>query len=143
MPAPWETEGLDELYFYSRIKVRQWIGESIAALVIEGHLGLEGAAEEFVALLTKAAAEPVRGVVLDMRKVTHLPSKILPPLVSLRQQVAKKGGIVAVVAPSERINRLLGLVGMEKAIFITSDPEEAYEAARKASGRWDSPEEQD
>jgi anti-anti-sigma factor len=140
MPAPWETEGLDEIFFYSRIKVRQWLGEGILALVIEGHLGTEGAAEELTSLLVKAGSEPVRGVVLDMRKVTHLPSKILPAMVSLRSSLAKRGGIVAVVAPGERVNRLLGLVGMEKAIFVSPEPEEAYQAARKASGRWDSPE---
>jgi anti-anti-sigma factor len=140
MPAPWEIEGLDQLYFYSRIKVRQWMGEKLLALVVEGHLAQDGATEEFISVIFKAAAEPVRGVVLDLRKVTFLPSKVLPALVSLRQQVAKRGGIVAVVAPTDRIARLLTLVGMEKAFYITQDPEEAYGVAKRASGRWDKPE---
>ena len=137
MQAPWETEGLDELYFYSRIRVRQWMGEDLMALVVEGHLGADGATEEFISLLFKAAAEPLRGAVLDLRKVTFLPSKVLPALVSLRTQLAKRGGILAIVAPTDRINRLLGLVGMEKAIYITQEPEEAYGAVKKASGRWE------
>ncbi len=141
MSVPWESEGLEELYFYSRIRVRQWVGEKVLALVIEGHLGADGAGGELTSVLVKAAEEPVRGVVLDMRKVTHLPSRILPALVALRQNMAKKGGIVAVVAPSERIDRLLMLVGMEKAFYITQDPEEAYGAVKKVSQRMEAVEE--
>ena len=125
MSAPWESGELDELFFYSRIRAKQWLEDELLALVIEGNLGAEGATEELIALLLQAGAEPIRGVILDLRKVTFLPSKVLPALVSLRQQVAKRGGIVAVVAPTDRIARLLTLVGMEKAFYITQDPEEA------------------
>ncbi len=135
MSAPWEVDGLDELFFYSRISVRQWMEDRVLALVIEGHLGTEGADEELTSVLVKAAEEPVHGVVLDMRKVTHLPSKILPALIALRQRIAQRGGIVAVVAPSERIDRLLALVGMEKTFYITQDPEEAYSVVKKVSRR--------
>ncbi len=131
MPVPWESGELDELYFYTRIKVRQWLDREVLVLVVEGHLGTEGAGRELAALLLQAATQPVRGVVLDFRKVTFLPSKVLPSLVSLRTQLAKRGGILAIVAPTERVNRLLGLVGMEKAILIGPDAEEVYEAVRK------------
>lgn len=133
MPAPWESGELDELYFYTSIKVRQWLDNEILVLVVEGHLGTEGAAQELAALLVQAAgSSQVRGVILDFRKVTFLPSKVLPSLVSLRTQLARRGGILAIVAPSDRINRLLGLVGMEKAILISPDAEEAYAAVRKS-----------
>ncbi len=133
MPAPWESGELDELYFYTRIKVRQWLDNEILVLVVEGHLGTEGAAQELAALLAQAAGNSqVRGVILDLRKVTFLPSKVLPALVSLRTQLARRGGTLAIVAPSDRINRLLGLVGMEKAILISPDAEEAYAAIRKS-----------
>jgi len=138
MEVPWDSDGLDELFFYSRIRVRQWMDEKVLALVIEGHLGADGADGELNSVLIKAAEEPVRGVVLDMRKVTHLSSRILPALVALRQNTARKGGIIAVVAPSERIDRLLTLVGMEKTFYITQDPEEAYSVVRKVSQRMES-----
>lgn len=131
MPAPWESGELDELYFYTRIKVQQWLDREVLVLVVEGHLGTEGADRELAALLLQAAAQPVRGVVLDFRKVTFLPSKVLPSLVSLRTQLAKRGGILAIVAPTERVNRLLALVGMEKTILIGPDAEEVYAAVRK------------
>ena len=132
MPAPWESGELDELYFYTRIKVRQWLDNEILVLVVEGHLGTEGADQELTALLVQAAgSSQVRGVILDFRKVSFLPSKVLPALVSLRTQLAKRGGILAIVALSDRVNRLLGLVGMEKAILISPDAEEAYAAVRK------------
>jgi anti-anti-sigma factor len=141
MAVPWESEGLDQLYFYSLIRVRQWTGEGLLVLVLEGHLGNEAADGQLAAVLFKAAGDAVRGVVLDMREVTHLTSRILPALVSLRQKIAARGGVVAVVAPSERIHRLLALLGMEKTFYITQDPEDAYRVVRKASRRMEAVEE--
>ena len=131
MPAPWESQNPDRLYFYSRLKVRQWLDGEIKVLIVAGHLGEEGASEEFTSLLRQAGEEPFRGVILDLRNVSFLPSKVLPALVALRTELTQRGGMPAIVAPTERLNRLLGLVGMEKAVLITSDPEAAYDAVRK------------
>ena len=134
MSAPWESGELDELFFYSRIRAKQWLEDELLALVIEGNLGAEGAAEELIALLLQAGAEPIRGVILDLRKVTFLPSKVLPALMSLRTELTKRGGILAITAPTDRIGRLLGLVGLEKAILISADAEEVYRAVRSCLG---------
>lgn len=130
MPAPWESEQLDQLFFYSRVRVRQWRGGEILALVVEGHLDAEGAAGEFASLLMQAAIEPVRGVILDLQEVTFLPSKVLPALVSLRTTLTQRGGMLAIVSPTERLGRLLGLLGMEKAILIGPDAEAVYASVR-------------
>jgi len=130
-PAPWDAEQLDQLYYYTELRVRQWLDGGLLVLVIEGHLGSAEAAGEFTALLLQAGEAPIRGVVLDMRLVSFVPSKALPGLIALRTRLAQRGGLLAVVAGGERLSRVLGLVGLEKAILITPDPRRAWQAARE------------
>jgi anti-sigma B factor antagonist len=65
-----------------------------------------------------AAAEQSDTVDIDLSKVEYADSTALGLIIGLRNRLRERGGSVRLVAPSERMRKLLGYAGLDKAFEI-------------------------
>jgi anti-sigma B factor antagonist len=70
----------------------------------------------------KALASGRNQIILDLSGVQYMNSAGLRELVQLWKRIQKTGGALIVANPSERVKRLLELVGLETIFPIYSDP---------------------
>lgn len=65
-----------------------------------------------------AAAEQSDAVDIDLSKVQYADSTALGLIIALRNRLRERGGTVRLVAPSERMRKLLGYAGLDRAFEI-------------------------
>ncbi|HKU66258.1 MAG TPA: STAS domain-containing protein [Candidatus Baltobacteraceae bacterium] len=65
-----------------------------------------------------AAAEQSDTVDIDLSKVQYADSTALGLIIALRNRLRERGGTVRLVAPSERVRKLLGYAGLDRAFEI-------------------------
>lgn len=70
----------------------------------------------------KALASGRNQIILDLSGVQYMNSAGLRELVQLWKRVQNTGGTLIVANPSERVKRVLDLVGLETVFRIYSDP---------------------
>jgi anti-sigma B factor antagonist len=70
----------------------------------------------------EALASGRNQIILDLSGVQYMNSAGLRELVQLWKRVQKTGGTLIVANPSERVKRVLDLVGLETVFRIYSDP---------------------
>jgi len=70
----------------------------------------------------KALASGRNQIILDLSGVQYMNSGGLRELVQLWKRVQNTGGTLIVANPSERVKRVLDLVGLETVFRIYSDP---------------------
>jgi anti-sigma B factor antagonist len=62
-----------------------------------------------------AAAEQADTVDIDLSKVDYADSTALGLIIALQNRLRERGGTVRLVAPSERVRKLLKYAGLERA----------------------------
>lgn len=65
-----------------------------------------------------AAAEQSNRVDIDLSKVEYADSTALGLIIGLRNRLRERGGNVRLVAPSERVRKLLNYAGLDQAFEI-------------------------
>jgi anti-sigma B factor antagonist len=65
-----------------------------------------------------AAAEQADTVDIDLSKVDYADSTALGLIIALQNRLRERGGTVRLVAPSERVRKLLKYAGLERAFEI-------------------------
>jgi anti-sigma B factor antagonist len=65
-----------------------------------------------------AAAEQSDTVDIDLSKVEYADSTALGLIIALRNRLQERGGTVRLVAPSDRVRKLLNYAGLDKAFEI-------------------------
>jgi anti-sigma B factor antagonist len=65
-----------------------------------------------------AAAEQADTVDIDLSKVDYADSTALGLIIALQNRLRERGGTVRLVAPSERVRKLLNYAGLERAFEI-------------------------
>lgn len=65
-----------------------------------------------------AAAEQTDTIDIDLSKVNYADSTALGLLIALQNRLRQRGGTVRLVAPSERMRRLLNYAGLERSFPI-------------------------
>lgn len=65
-----------------------------------------------------AAAEQADTIDIDLSKVNYADSTALGLLIALQNRLRQRGGTVRLVAPSERMRRLLNYAGLERSFPI-------------------------
>lgn len=75
------------------------------------------AKEELRARLDEAAAQSDR-VDIDLSKVQYADSTALGLIIALRNKLRERGGEVRLIAPSERMRKLLNYAGLDRAFNI-------------------------
>lgn len=73
--------------------------------------------EELRARLDAAAAQS-DSVDIDLSKVHYADSTALGLIIGLRKRLRERGGEVRLVAPSERVRKLLNYAGLDRAFTI-------------------------
>lgn len=66
----------------------------------------------------EAAAEQSDSVDIDLSKVEYADSTALGLIIALRNRLSERGGTVRLVAPSERMRKLLNYAGLDQAFEI-------------------------
>jgi anti-sigma B factor antagonist len=69
-----------------------------------------------------AAAEQSDTVNIDLSKVDYADSTALGLIIALRNRLRERGGTVRLVAPSQRMRKLLNYAGLEQAFEIIEAP---------------------
>jgi anti-sigma B factor antagonist len=67
-----------------------------------------------------AAAEQSDSVDIDLSKVDYADSTALGLIIALRNRLRERGGEVRLVAPSERVRKLLNYAGLDQAFTIVA-----------------------
>lgn len=98
-----------------------------AALALEGELGIFRAAELLPAIV--AALDGPSPVVFDLSRVTEIDTAGLQLLVFARREARARGRTLELVAPSEAVADLFGMVGLAPA---SGAPAAGPEPARRA-----------
>lgn len=75
------------------------------------------AKEELRARLDEAAAQS-DSVDIDLSKVQYADSTALGLIIALRNKLRERGGEVRLIAPSERMRKLLNYAGLDRAFNI-------------------------
>jgi anti-sigma B factor antagonist len=65
-----------------------------------------------------AAAEQSNTVDIDLSKVQYADSTALGLIIALRNRLRERGGTVRLVAPSDRVRKLLNYAGLDNAFEI-------------------------
>ena len=73
--------------------------------------------EELRARLDEAA-ERSESVDIDLSKVEYADSTALGLIIGLRNRLRERGGDVRLIAPSQRMRKLLGYAGLDRAFEI-------------------------
>lgn len=76
------------------------------------------AAKEDLRVRLDAAAAQSERVDVDLSKVEYADSTALGLLIGLRNRLRERGGDVRLVAPSERMRKLLNYAGLDQAFNI-------------------------
>lgn len=67
-------------------------------------------------------------IALDMAGLEHAPSLVLGSIIVLRQRLKAHDGELAILRPTERMKRILGITSMDKVVRIYADEGEALRA---------------
>lgn len=65
-----------------------------------------------------AAAEQADTIDIDLSKVNYADSTALGLIIALQKRLRQRGGTVRLVAPSERMRKLLNYAGLERSFEI-------------------------
>lgn len=72
-------------------------------------------------------------VVLDIGELSYISSAGIGAMMGLAQRLRKKGGILVLLRPSEKVFKILDTLGFTKIFQITNDADEALRAVEVAS----------
>ena len=67
-------------------------------------------------------------IVLDMSELEHAPSLVLGSIIVLQKRIRTCDGELAILRPTERLQRILEITQMDALIRIYTDEEEAIRA---------------
>lgn len=84
--------------------------------------------ESLKQLCTDLQAEGYVHIVLDMAEVEHAPSLVLGSIIVLQKRIRTRDGELALLHPTERLQRILEITKMSKIFRIYTDEEEALKA---------------
>jgi len=102
--------------------------DGIAVLAMAGRLTVNDTPGLLKAEATQALADGARAVILDLAQVPYIDSTRLGELIAAHITVARQGGRLVLVCPTQRITALLQLAGLG-GIFETYS---SLELARQA-----------
>ncbi len=73
-------------------------------------------------LFHDTAREEISQIVLEMSRIEMLDSSVLGILLEAQQKLARRGGQIIILTPSEEMNDLLSMTDLEQLITIVRDP---------------------
>jgi len=102
--------------------------DGIAVLALVGRLTVNDTPGQLKAEATLALAAGARAVILDLAQVPYIDSTRLGELIAAHITVARQGGRLVLVCPTERITALLRLAGLDGIFEIYRSRELARQA---------------
>jgi anti-sigma B factor antagonist len=87
--------------------------DAIAVLALVGRLTVNDTAGQLKAEATQALADGAGAVILDLSQVPYIDSTRLGELIGTHITVARQGGRLVLVCPTQRITALLKIAGLE------------------------------
>jgi anti-anti-sigma factor len=102
----------------------------ITKVVLEGNLGIEGAAA--VDLQMNVIAGNRKAVLVDLQKVSFIGSMGLRSLVAPARAITRRGGKIVLFGPNESVEKVLKTSGIDTLIPVHHDLESALAALQSS-----------
>jgi anti-anti-sigma factor len=104
------------------------VRDDVRIVRVRGDLDL-AVAERIEEMLSKAAADPSRGLVIDLAACEFMDSVGLNAILHGAKQFQDGESKIAIVCPEGDVRQLLGLTGIDRTLAVFDSEDAAIEAA--------------